>query len=86
MSRPAKPIGPTLLAAAIASRKITNADVARAVDVSREVVRQWLDGDCVPASENRVRLALATQGDVPAESWGPLPAPAPVQSLGYGVK
>ena len=62
-------LGRDLLAAWLAERAVSQADVARAMGVSNVAVHNWIKGMSPPSDVNRRRLERWTGGAVPTVSW-----------------
>lgn len=63
--------GPKLLTAFLDAKAVSRNDCAERLRVSRTALYYWLTGETAPGQAAREEIATWTDGEVPAESWGP---------------
>lgn len=69
MANPRRKRGPALFKVFLAASRQSQADAARAVDVSAVTVHHWLNERIAPRMERRAALEEWSGGAVPAPSW-----------------
>ena len=54
-------------------KRLSTAQIAAALNVSRITVWRWLSGSRAPQRELANRIATLTEGEVPSDSWDKSP-------------
>jgi transcriptional regulator with XRE-family HTH domain len=54
-------------------KRLSTAQIAAALNVSRITVWRWLSGSRAPQRELANRIAALTEGEVPSDSWDKSP-------------